>query len=152
MTILDGTSLMSALPAIERDLEPAGSVVQWAVTAYALAFSGLLLLSGKAADLLGRRKVFLLAWSATSFGLVTAAMTAASVAGALIGQRVVTRLGVRPVAASGVLLLGAACLLLARLSSGGSTAPLLVALPVFGAGMGAGPPPGDADGARVATC
>jgi MFS family permease len=59
MTILDGTSLLSALPSIERDLGLHGPAIQWTVTAYALAFSGLLLLSGRAADLLGRRKVFL---------------------------------------------------------------------------------------------
>ncbi|PZG03494.1 MFS transporter [Nonomuraea aridisoli] len=345
MTILDGTSLMAALPAIERDLEPSGPAIQWAVTAYALAFSGLLLLSGRAADMLGRRKVFLagmvlrmvssllcglapslgalagaralqgisaaiiapaalsmvvnafaegpernralgvwgglgglgataglllggvitdtlgwqwifwinlpvgaavlllapyllseshartrgfdlagaltvtpalvllvyvitrvpeagwdlgplaaaaglfalfvvierrsaapllplrllrsrtlvggnllilaagmavdgmlitltahvqqvLGWSAALFGLVTAAMTVTSVAGALAGQRVVTRLGVRPVAVAGTLLLGAACLLLTRLPSDGSSGILLIALLVFGAGMG----------------
>ncbi|WP_432921385.1 MFS transporter [Microbispora sp. CA-135349] len=95
MTILDGTSLMSALPAIERDLEPAGSVVQWAVTAYALAFSGLLLLSGKAADLLGRRKVFLagmalrvlsslLCGLAPSLGALVAARAGQGVSAAII--------------------------------------------------------------------
>ncbi|MEV5572287.1 MFS transporter [Spirillospora sp. NPDC052269] len=59
MTILDGTSLLTALPAIERDLSLHGPAVQWTVTAYALAFSGLLLLCGRAADLLGRRRMFL---------------------------------------------------------------------------------------------
>ena len=59
MTILDGTSLLSALPSIERDLGLHGPAIQWTVTVYALAFSGLLLLFGRAADLLGRRKVFL---------------------------------------------------------------------------------------------
>ncbi|MCG5213406.1 MFS transporter [Streptosporangium soli] len=59
MTILDGTSLLTALPAIEREFRAHGTAVQWAVTAYALAFAGLLLLCGRAADLLGRRRVFL---------------------------------------------------------------------------------------------
>ncbi|MFJ7491000.1 MFS transporter [Streptomyces sp. NPDC097727] len=59
MTILDGTSLLTALPAIEHHLRPHGPAVQWTVTAYALAFSGLLLLCGRAADLLGRRRVFI---------------------------------------------------------------------------------------------
>ncbi|GII46865.1 MFS transporter [Planotetraspora silvatica] len=59
MTILDGTSLLSALPSIEGDLGLRGPAIQWAVTAYALAFSGLLLPSGRAADVLGRRRVFL---------------------------------------------------------------------------------------------
>jgi EmrB/QacA subfamily drug resistance transporter len=59
MTILDGTSLLTALPAIEHDLRLHGPAIQWTVTAYALAFCGLLLLCGRAADLLGRRRVFL---------------------------------------------------------------------------------------------
>jgi MFS family permease len=59
MTILDGTSLLTALPSIENDLHLGGPVIQWAVTAYALAFSGPLLLCGRAADLLGRRRMFL---------------------------------------------------------------------------------------------
>ncbi|MFJ7423800.1 MFS transporter [Streptomyces uncialis] len=59
MTILDGTSLLTALPAIEREFRAHSTTVHWAVTAYALAFAGLLLLCGRAADLLGRRRVFL---------------------------------------------------------------------------------------------
>ncbi|MFJ9589448.1 MFS transporter [Streptomyces acidicola] len=59
MTVLDGTSLLAALPTIERELRLPRPAVQWAVTAYALAFSGPLLLCGRAADLLGRRRMFL---------------------------------------------------------------------------------------------
>jgi MFS family permease len=59
MTILDGTSLLAALPSIENDLQLGGPAIQWTVTAYALAFSGPLLLFGRAADLLGRRRMFL---------------------------------------------------------------------------------------------
>jgi len=59
MTILDGTSLLTALPSIEAGLHLGGPATQWTVTAYALAFSGPLLLCGRAADLLGRRRMFL---------------------------------------------------------------------------------------------
>lgn len=59
MTILDGTSLLTALPAITTNLELSPTAAAWAVTAYALAFSGPLLLCGRAADLFGRRRVFL---------------------------------------------------------------------------------------------
>jgi MFS family permease len=59
MTILDGTSLLTALPSIETGLHLSGPAIQWTVTAYALAFSGPLLLCGRAADLLGRRRMFL---------------------------------------------------------------------------------------------
>ncbi|MFC5180325.1 MFS transporter [Actinomadura harenae] len=58
MTILDGTTLLTALPAIERHLRLHGPAVQWTVTAYALAFGGLVLLCGRAADLLGRKRMF----------------------------------------------------------------------------------------------
>jgi MFS family permease len=59
MTVLDGTSLLAALPSVERALHLAGHTTPWLVTAYALAFSGPLLLCGRAADLLGRRRMFL---------------------------------------------------------------------------------------------
>jgi len=57
MTVLDGTSLLAALPSVERALHLAGHTTPWLVTAYALAFSGPLLLCGRAADLLGRRRM-----------------------------------------------------------------------------------------------
>jgi EmrB/QacA subfamily drug resistance transporter len=59
MTILDGTGLLTALPTIERGLHLAGGSVQWTVTSYALAFSGPLLFTGRAADRLGRKRLFL---------------------------------------------------------------------------------------------
>jgi EmrB/QacA subfamily drug resistance transporter len=59
MTILDATSLLAALPSIDRDLHLDGQAVQWVVTAYTVAFSGPLLLCGRAADQLGRRRIFL---------------------------------------------------------------------------------------------
>lgn len=59
MTILDGTSLLAALPSIANDLRLRGQDVQWTVTAYALAFSSLLLVFGRAADRFGRRRMFL---------------------------------------------------------------------------------------------
>lgn len=58
MVVLDFTIVNIALPSIERDFGVATSVVQWVVTGYAIAFSGLLILGGRAADLLGRRRVF----------------------------------------------------------------------------------------------
>jgi MFS family permease len=265
MTILDGTSLLTALPAIEHDFRQHGPAIQWTVTAYALAFSGLVLLCGRAADLLGRRRVFLvgmawrvlaslgcglapavlresrdrqrsrsfdtagaltinpalillvyvitrvpsagwasgqtigllasvavlvwlfiliekrsvaplvpfrvlrsrmliggnllllvagmavdgmlitltshvqqvLGWSAARFGLMAAVMTVTAVAGALVSQRVATRLGVARVAAAGAVLLGCGCLLLTRMSADGSPGLLPAALFAFGAGMGA---------------
>jgi EmrB/QacA subfamily drug resistance transporter len=71
MTIVDLTIVNVALPTIGRDLDFSESGLQWVVTAYGLTFGGLLLLGGRAADLLGRRLIFML-------GLVV--FTAASLA------------------------------------------------------------------------
>ena len=60
MTIVDLTIVNVALPTIGRDLHFSESALQWVVTAYGLTFGGLLLLGGRAADLLGRRRIFLL--------------------------------------------------------------------------------------------
>jgi EmrB/QacA subfamily drug resistance transporter len=59
MVILDVAIVNVALPSIQRDLELSDSRLQWIVTAYSLAFGGFLLLGGRAADLLGRRRVFM---------------------------------------------------------------------------------------------
>ncbi|OLE26961.1 MAG: hypothetical protein AUG49_06730 [Catenulispora sp. 13_1_20CM_3_70_7] len=74
MTIVDLTIVNVALPSIGRDLDFSEAGLQWVVTAYGLTFGGLLLLGGRAADLLGRRRVFMI-------GL--ALFTAASLACAL---------------------------------------------------------------------
>lgn len=77
-----------------------------------------------------------LGWSAAQFGLVTAVMTGTAVVGALVSQRVVTMVGVRPVAATGTVLLGSGCLLLTGLTPSGSLGLLMASLLLFGAGMG----------------
>ena len=59
MTIVDLTSVNVALPTIGRDLHFPESDLQWVVTAYGLTFGGFLLLGGRAADLLGRRRLFM---------------------------------------------------------------------------------------------
>ena len=59
MVILDAAIVTVALPSIEDDLGFSAQGLQWVVSAYALTFAGLLLLGGRAADLLGRRRVFM---------------------------------------------------------------------------------------------
>src|SRR6266516_1521931 len=59
MTILDVSIVNVALPSIGRDLNFSQANLQWVITAYAIAFGGFLLLGGRAADLLGRRRVFI---------------------------------------------------------------------------------------------
>jgi EmrB/QacA subfamily drug resistance transporter len=75
MVILDITVVTIALPSIQEDLGIASADLQWVITAYTLAFGGLLLLGGRAADLFGRRRVFLIGLT-----LFTAASLAAAVA------------------------------------------------------------------------
>ena len=58
MVLLDGTITLVALPSIGADLGFARQDLPWVLSAYALTFGGLLLLGGRAADLLGRRRVF----------------------------------------------------------------------------------------------
>jgi EmrB/QacA subfamily drug resistance transporter len=76
MVVLDATIVNVALPHIQTALGFSGSGLEWVVNAYALAFGGLLLLGGRAGDLLGRRRMFvagLLLFSAASLagGLAT---------------------------------------------------------------------------------
>jgi EmrB/QacA subfamily drug resistance transporter len=59
MVILDGAIVIVAVPAIDADLGFSAGGLQWVISAYALTLAGLLLLGGRAADLLGRRRVFM---------------------------------------------------------------------------------------------
>ena len=59
MVVLDATIVNVALPHIQHALGFSGPGLEWVVNAYALAFGGLLLLGGRAGDLLGRRRVFI---------------------------------------------------------------------------------------------
>jgi EmrB/QacA subfamily drug resistance transporter len=70
MVILDATIVNVALPSIQTDLELSTEQLQWIVNSYTLLFGGFLLLGGRAADLLGRRALFLAGlalFSAASF-------------------------------------------------------------------------------------
>src|SRR5215207_3330168 len=58
---LDVSMVGMALPSIESDLGLSTSQLQWIVSSYVLGYGGFLLLGGRAADLLGRRRVFLIA-------------------------------------------------------------------------------------------
>ena len=77
MTIVDLTIVNVALPTIGRKLHFSELNLQWVVTAYGLTFGGFLLLGGRAADLLGRRRV-LLAGLATFTGASLACALATS--------------------------------------------------------------------------
>jgi EmrB/QacA subfamily drug resistance transporter len=95
MVVLDATIVNVALPHIQRALGFSGSGLEWVVNAYAVTFGGLLLLGGRAGDILGRRRVFvfglllfsgasLLGGFATSEWWLLTARAAQGVGGAVI--------------------------------------------------------------------
>jgi EmrB/QacA subfamily drug resistance transporter len=91
MTIIDLTIVNVSLPTIGRDLHFSETSLQWVATAYALTFGGFLLLGGRAADLLGRRRILML-----GLALFTAASLACALATGdvfLIASRAVQGLG-----------------------------------------------------------
>ena len=59
MIVLDGSTVITALPSIQADLGFSASDLHWVATSYALTFGGLMLLGGRLADLVGRRRVFM---------------------------------------------------------------------------------------------
>src|SRR6202171_5221785 len=59
MIVLDSTIVNVALPAIQRDLHFSQAELTWVVNAYLISYGSLLLLAGRAGDLIGRKKVFL---------------------------------------------------------------------------------------------
>ena len=59
MVVLDVSIVNVALPSMQRDLHFSASSSEWVVNAYVLTFAGFLLLGGRAADIFGRRRVYL---------------------------------------------------------------------------------------------
>ena len=95
MTVLDVSIVNVALPTIGKKLDFKPENLQWVITAYSLTFGGFLLLGGRAADLLGRRRVFIagtILFTAASLvcglsgseGLLIAARAVQGVGGAII--------------------------------------------------------------------
>ena len=91
MTILDVSIVNVALPSIATSLHFSRDSLQWVVTAYAITFGGFLLLGGRAADLFGRRRVFLV--GVVVFTAASFACGLASSEGVLVVSRAVQGLG-----------------------------------------------------------
>jgi EmrB/QacA subfamily drug resistance transporter len=91
MTVMDLTIVNTALPTIGRKLHFSQTSLLWVVTAYGLAYGGFLLLGGRAADLLGRRRMII-----AGLAVFTAASLGASLAGSaaiLVSMRAAQGLG-----------------------------------------------------------
>src|SRR5919205_875636 len=127
MVILDVAIVNVALPSIKTDLGFSETDLQWVVSAYAILFGGTLLLGGRLADLLGRRRLFVagLALFAASSLLCGLAWSE----GSLIGFRALQGLG-------GALLAPAALSLLMTTFAEGRERNL--ALGIYGAASGSG--------------
>jgi EmrB/QacA subfamily drug resistance transporter len=91
MTVLDVAIVNVALPSIEKDLNVSETTVQWVLIAYAITFGGFLLLGGRMADLLGRKRIFLV--GLTLFTLASLVCGLAGNIGVLIGARAVQGIG-----------------------------------------------------------
>src|SRR5438105_873306 len=99
MVVLDVAIVNVALPSIQKDLHFSIGGLQWVVSGYALTFGGLLLLGGRAGDLLGRRRVFMLGLAlfaatsllcglAVSSGMLIVGRLVQGVAGAILAPSV----------------------------------------------------------------
>ena len=96
MLVLDIAIVNVALPSIKEDLGFSQQNLQWVISAYALVFGGFLLLGGRAADLVGRRRLFI-----AGLALFTAASLLAALAWnepSLIGARALQGLGAAVIA------------------------------------------------------
>jgi len=127
MVILDIAVVNVALPAIKSDLHFSEDGLQWVITAYAILFGGFLLLGGRLADLLGRRRVFVAGVSIFTVSSLLSGL--AWSAGSLIAFRVVQGLG-------GALLAPAALSILMTTFREGRERN--VALGIWGAASGSG--------------
>jgi EmrB/QacA subfamily drug resistance transporter len=91
MIVLDLTVVNIALPSMARGLHMTAAGLSWVLNAYALTFGGLLLLGGRAGDILGRRRVFL--FGIAVFTLASLAAGVATTAPELLAARAVQGIG-----------------------------------------------------------
>ncbi|MHC3472755.1 MFS transporter [Streptomyces sp. 7R007] len=103
MVILDAQIVLLALPSLTASLGLSADGAQWVMSAYLLSFGGLLLLGGRIADLLGRRRVFLT--GVLLFGLSSLLCGLAWTAGVLIAARAVQGVSAAVMAPSALSLL-----------------------------------------------
>src|SRR5438445_10523531 len=91
MVVLDATIVNVALPSIQRGLHFSPTSLQWIVNAYTLVFGGFLLLGGRAADLLGRQRLFIA--GVALFSAASLVNGVATSSGMLVGGRALQGLG-----------------------------------------------------------
>jgi EmrB/QacA subfamily drug resistance transporter len=127
MVILDVAIVNVALPSIKADLGFSQASLQWVISAYAIIFGGVLLLGGRLADILGRRRLFVVGLALFSLSSLLCGLAWSE--GSLVAFRAVQGLG-------GALLAPAALSLLMTTFSEGRERNL--ALGIYGAASGSG--------------
>jgi EmrB/QacA subfamily drug resistance transporter len=127
MVILDVAIVNVALPSIKEDLGFSQDSLQWVISAYAILFGGVLLLGGRLADLIGRRRMFVTGLIVFAAGSLLCGLAWSE--GSLIGFRALQGIG-------GALLAPAALALLMTTFSEGRERNL--ALGIYGAASGSG--------------
>jgi MFS family permease len=162
LDVVDSSIMNVALPSIRRDLGFSAQGLQWVLSGYLVTYGGLLLLGGRAGDLLGRRPLLvagtaLFAACSLAGGLavnagmlvgarlgqgVGAAMMAPVTAGIVVAtgvsSRLFARVGTRPVIVAGALIAAAGVWYLSRIPAHGTyPASLLPGLVIMAAGIGA---------------
>lgn len=103
VVVLDATIVAIALPAIQQDLGFSQADLQWVISAYTLVFGGFLMLAGRAADLYGRRTLFMIGLAL--FSLSSLACGLAASPPALVAFRVAQGLGAAVVSPSALSIL-----------------------------------------------
>src|SRR3954454_217564 len=96
MTILDVSIVNVALPSIGTELDFSRENLQWVISAYAIAYGGFLLLCGRTADLVGRRRVFMVGLVVFTIASLVCGLSGSE--GALIAARAVQGLGAAMIA------------------------------------------------------
>ena len=103
VVVLDATIVAIALPSIQRDLGFSQASLQWVISAYTLVFGGFLMLAGRAADLYGRRKLFMVGLALFSAASVACGLATSPLA--LVAFRVAQGLGAAIVSPSALSIL-----------------------------------------------
>src|SRR5215210_1058709 len=104
MVVLDIAIVNVALPSIQVDLGFSQENLQWVISAYALVFGGFLLLGGRAADLLGRRRLFLVGIVVFTAGSLASGLAWSEAS--LIGARALQGLGAAIISPAALSILG----------------------------------------------
>ena len=103
VVVLDATIVAIALPAIQRDLGFSQANLQWVISAYTLVFGGFLMLAGRAADLFGRRALFMAGITVFSVSSLACGLSASPLT--LVAFRVTQGLGAAIVSPSALSIL-----------------------------------------------